>query len=101
MQLLLHKKTLFKDNFLHIFMVSYNCLCCHYITPNKYNYTKHLHTKKHLLIFNQKKQQNEGKNEEKLHLLQQNRTYKSFWESKMFLKIFVSTAVRFFPEMII
>ena len=48
-------------------MVSYNCLCCHYITPNKYNYTKHLHTKKHLLIFNQKKQQNEeneGKNEE-------------------------------------
>ena len=45
-------------------MVSYKCIFCQYSTSNKNNYTKHLNTKKHLLIVSQKKQQNE-ENEEK------------------------------------
>ena len=45
-------------------MVFYNCILCQYSTSNKNNYTKHLNTKKHLLIVSQKKQQNE-ENEEK------------------------------------
>ena len=58
-------------------MVLYNCSFCQYSTSNKNNYTKHLNTKKHLLIVSQKKQQNdenEEKNEENEEKVASNNT---------------------------
>ena len=46
-------------------MVLYNCIYCQYNTPNKFNYNKHLKTKKHLQIMGQNMQQKEEKKEEK------------------------------------
>ena len=88
-------------------MVFYNCSFCQYSTSNKNNYTKHLNTKKHLLIVSQKKQQNEEneekneENEEKEYLVIPNITILKHFVLKMTLKIFVNSAVRNFQEMTI
>ena len=42
----------------------YNCLVCQYSTPIKFNYQKHLKTKKHQTIILLNAPKNEGKNEE-------------------------------------
>ena len=42
----------------------YNCLVCQYSTPIKFNYQKHLKTKKHQTIISLNAPKNEGKNEE-------------------------------------
>ena len=41
----------------------YKCLVCQYNTPIKFNYQKHLKTKKHQTIISLNAPKNEGKNE--------------------------------------
>ena len=60
-------------------MSIYKCLKCNFSTPNKYNYSQHLKTKKHLRKMTSEDPQNEGNEEENEDLVPENEDKNAGW----------------------